>query len=154
MMQMLQCGEASGDQIVGRRVAAIRNGNGVVVTIEAFPFRPPPTPPPSASPHRPRRSANPETRVRTGNLEVRHLPVTDLGGLGKIVQGQRPADPASLVVNDVDRCLRRLESGPLLAPRPMADQNGLAVCRPDGSCRGRCLDRDHQQQEASVMCCR
>jgi hypothetical protein len=40
--------------------------------------------------------------------------------LRQIVQGQRPADPAASVIDDVDRCLRRLESSPLLAPRPMA----------------------------------
>jgi hypothetical protein len=63
--------------------------------------------------------------------EIGHLPVTDLG-FREVVQGQLHADPATLVIDDVDRCLRRLESGPLLAPRPMAAQDGLQVCRLDG----------------------
>ena len=39
-------------------------------------------------------------RVCAGQFEVGHLPVTDLGGFRKIVQGQRRADPASLAVHD------------------------------------------------------
>jgi hypothetical protein len=39
-------------------------------------------------------------RVCTGHLERRHLPVTDLRSLGKIVQSQRATDPASLVIDD------------------------------------------------------
>jgi hypothetical protein len=38
-------------------------------------------------------------RVRTGSLEVRHLPVTDLGGLREIVQSQLSVDSAGLVVD-------------------------------------------------------
>ena len=33
-------------------------------------------------------------------VKVRHFPVTDLGSLCQFVQGQRPADPTALVVDD------------------------------------------------------
>ena len=48
-------------------------------------------------------------RVHTGRLEVGHLPVTDLG-LGKIVQGQRPADPASLSYTTISNSRRPIVS--------------------------------------------
>ena len=47
----------------------------------------------------PGRSANPGSPRMRWHLEVGHFQVTDLGILRQIVQGQRPADPATLAVH-------------------------------------------------------
>jgi hypothetical protein len=52
-------------------------------------------------------------RVGTGTLEVRHLPVPDLGCLREFAKGERSDNPASLVIYDdpqqpTGKCLRRL----------------------------------------------
>jgi hypothetical protein len=67
-------------------------------------------------------------RERTGGPEVGHLPVTDLGGLRKIVQRQRPTDPASLVVNEIARSRRPIASAVCLPGRFRAFRGRSVIC--------------------------